>query len=59
MFSRASLQPLFRLMGHEGSILGLMVIPEKNWLVSSSSAGDVRVSLPALDMCPADRETDK
>lgn len=44
VFSRSSLQPLFRLLGHAGSVLALLVIKEKGWLVSSSSAGDVRVS---------------
>ncbi|EIW67391.1 hypothetical protein TREMEDRAFT_33704, partial [Tremella mesenterica DSM 1558] len=43
VFSRTSLQPMYRLLGHQGSILALMVVPEKNWLVSSSSAGDIRV----------------
>ena len=28
---------MFRLLGHEGSVLALMVIKEKGWLVSSSS----------------------
>ena len=28
---------MFRLLGHEGSVLALMVVPEKGWLVSSSS----------------------
>ena len=51
---------MFRLLGHQGSVLALMVVKEKGWLVSSSSeslntfdvfcshchsgAGDVRVS---------------
>ncbi|ORY35351.1 hypothetical protein BCR39DRAFT_508937 [Naematelia encephala] len=43
VFSRASLQPTFHLLGHEGSVLALMVVKEKSWLVSSSSAGDVRI----------------
>ncbi|KAK6910687.1 hypothetical protein I203_104719 [Kwoniella mangroviensis CBS 8507] len=43
VFSRASLQPMYRLMGHEGSILALLCIEEKKWLVSASSAGDVRI----------------
>lgn len=54
MFSRSTLQPLFRLIGHEGSVLALLVIKEKGWLVSSSSAGDVRVSLPLRDCTCAD-----
>lgn len=44
VFSRSSLQPQFRLLGHEGSVLALLIVKEKGWLVSSSSAGDVRVS---------------
>ncbi|WVW85829.1 hypothetical protein I302_107867 [Kwoniella bestiolae CBS 10118] len=43
VFSRASLQPMYRLMGHEGSILALLCIEAKKWLVSASSAGDVRI----------------
>ncbi|WVQ83904.1 hypothetical protein IAT38_006048 [Cryptococcus sp. DSM 104549] len=43
VFSRSSLQPLYRLIGHEGSVLALLVIEDKGWLVSSSSAGDVRI----------------
>jgi hypothetical protein len=43
VFSRSSLQPMFRLLGHQGSVLELMVVEEKQWLVSSSSAGDIRV----------------
>jgi di- and tripeptidase len=35
---------MFRLLGHQGSVLALLVVKEKGWLVSSSSAGDVRVS---------------
>lgn len=45
VFSRSSLQPMFRLLGHQGSVLELMVVEEKQWLVSSSSAGDIRVGL--------------
>ncbi len=37
VFSRVSLQPMFRLLGHERSVLALMVVEEKGWLVSSSS----------------------
>lgn len=44
VFSRNSLQPRHRLIGHEGSVLALLLVKEKGWLVSSSSAGDVRVS---------------
>jgi len=36
------------LIGHEGSVLALLVIKERGWLVSSSSAGDVRVSLVVI-----------
>ncbi|WVR07349.1 hypothetical protein IAU60_004390 [Kwoniella sp. DSM 27419] len=43
VFSRTSLQPMYRLMGHEGSVLALLVIAANNWLVSSSSSGDVRI----------------
>ncbi|BEI87726.1 uncharacterized protein CcaverHIS019_0104440 [Cutaneotrichosporon cavernicola] len=43
VFSRSSLQPLFRLLGHEGSVLALLIVKEKGWLVASSSAGDVRI----------------
>ncbi|KAL7423602.1 hypothetical protein Q5752_001183 [Cryptotrichosporon argae] len=43
VFSRASLQPMYRLIGHAGSVLALMVVPSRGWLVSSSSAGDVRI----------------
>ncbi|WWD18890.1 hypothetical protein CI109_103345 [Kwoniella shandongensis] len=43
VFSRASLQPMYRLLGHEGSILALLVIEDRGWLVSSSSSGDVRI----------------
>lgn len=49
VFSRTTLQPLFRLLGHAGSVLALLIIKEKGWLVSSSSAGDVRVSCIAKD----------
>ncbi|RSH81360.1 hypothetical protein EHS25_006891 [Saitozyma podzolica] len=34
---------MFRLLGHEGSVLALMLVNEKGWLVSSSSAGDIRI----------------
>jgi len=44
VFCRSSLQPLFRLLGHAGSVLALLVVKERGWLVSASSAGDVRVS---------------
>jgi hypothetical protein len=54
VFSRSTLQPLFRLIGHEGSVLALLVIKEKGWLVSSSSAGDVRVSYLFLERAWAD-----
>ena len=37
VFSRASLQPMFRLLGHESSVLELLVVAEKGWLISSSS----------------------
>ncbi|ADV22824.1 di- and tripeptidase [Cryptococcus gattii E566] len=51
VFSRSSLQPLYRLLGHQGSVLALLIIEEKNWLVSSSSAGDVRIwSTETLDL---------
>lgn len=50
VFSRSSLQPLFRLLGHEGSVLALLIVKEKGWLVSSSSAGDVRVSRRAAGL---------
>ncbi|OCF30670.1 di- and tripeptidase [Kwoniella heveanensis BCC8398] len=43
VFSRASLQPMYRLMGHQGSVLALLLIQAKDWLVSASSAGDVRI----------------
>ncbi|KAK8854957.1 hypothetical protein IAR55_003697 [Kwoniella newhampshirensis] len=43
VFSRASLQPMYRLLGHEGSVLALLVIEDRDWLVSSSSSGDVRI----------------
>ncbi|WWC71750.1 uncharacterized protein I206_105709 [Kwoniella pini CBS 10737] len=43
VFSRTTLQPTYRLMGHEGSVLALLLIKDKNWLVSASSAGDVRI----------------
>ncbi|WRT68195.1 uncharacterized protein IL334_005170 [Kwoniella shivajii] len=43
VFSRSSLQPMYRLMGHEGSVLALLFIEDKKWLVSASSAGDVRI----------------
>ncbi|WVF72590.1 hypothetical protein IAT40_007408 [Kwoniella sp. CBS 6097] len=43
VFSRASLQPMYRLLGHQGSVLALLLIQAKNWLVSASSAGDVRI----------------
>ncbi|WWC90915.1 uncharacterized protein L201_005853 [Kwoniella dendrophila CBS 6074] len=43
VFSRASLQPMYRLMGHEGSVLALLVIEERKWLISASCAGDVRI----------------
>ncbi|WWC63076.1 uncharacterized protein I303_105675 [Kwoniella dejecticola CBS 10117] len=43
VFSRTTLQPMYRLMGHEGSILALLLIKQKGWLVSASSAGDVRI----------------
>lgn len=52
VFSRTSLQPMFRLLGHQGSILALLIIEEKGWLVSSSSAGDIRVSR----LCPVLRD---
>lgn len=41
VFSRLSLQPLYRLLGHQGSVLALLIIEEKNWLVSSSSESDM------------------
>lgn len=44
VFCRRDFQPEYRLLGHEGSVLCLLVVPEKEWLVSGSSAGDVRVS---------------
>ena len=47
VFSRSTLQPLYRLLGHQGSVLALLVVKERGWLVSSSSAGDVRVSGPS------------
>ncbi|ODO02974.1 hypothetical protein I350_05817 [Cryptococcus amylolentus CBS 6273] len=51
VFSRSSLQPKYRLLGHQGSVLALLIIPEKDWLVSSSSAGDVRIwSTESLDL---------
>jgi di- and tripeptidase len=34
---------MFRLLGHEGSVLALMVVKEKGWLVSSSSEWLVQV----------------
>jgi di- and tripeptidase len=37
VFSRNSLQPLYKLLGHTGSVLALMVVKEKDWLVSASS----------------------
>lgn len=43
VFSRTNFQPLFRLVGHAGSVLALLIVKEKGWLVSTSSAGDVRV----------------
>ncbi|AFR95888.2 di- and tripeptidase [Cryptococcus neoformans C23] len=51
VFSRSSLQPLYRLLGHQGSVLALLIVEEKKWLVSSSSAGDVRIwSTETLDL---------
>nr|ODO00935.1 di- and tripeptidase [Cryptococcus depauperatus CBS 7855] len=51
VFSRTSLQPMYRLLGHSGSILALLVISDKKWLISSSSAGDVRIwSTETLDL---------
>ncbi|WOO82458.1 putative di- and tripeptidase DUG2 [Vanrija pseudolonga] len=43
VFSRTNFQPLFRLIGHAGSVLALLIVKEKGWLVSTSSAGDVRI----------------
>lgn len=41
VFSRSSLQPLYRLLGHQGSVLALLIVEEKKWLVSSSSESDM------------------
>ncbi|KAM0756418.1 Zn-dependent exopeptidase [Meredithblackwellia eburnea MCA 4105] len=32
-----------RLSGHEGAVLALQLVPERNWLISSSGDGTVRV----------------
>ncbi|ORX38699.1 hypothetical protein BD324DRAFT_621968 [Kockovaella imperatae] len=43
VFSRNTLRPMFKLLGHQGSVLALMIVEDRGWLVSSSSAGDVRI----------------
>jgi hypothetical protein len=37
VYSRDQLQKQTVLLGHEGSVLALLIVPEKKWLFSGSS----------------------
>lgn len=46
VFSRDDMRKVACLEGHTGSVLVLLLVEEKKWLISGSSDGSVRVSEP-------------